>query len=130
MYSPSGLGAPAAAWIDEKISVLRTGRSKVVPAGTFPGHWKRKGTRIPPSYICPFSPRNGRLLLVNSLVGPPLSLRKNNKVSFSRFSFSSFFKMSPTLSSRFESMAAKIRRCMSSICFNFSMYLSAACKGL
>ena len=59
-----------------KMSVLRTGRSYVFPLGILLTHWKRNGTRIPPSYICPFSPRNGRLLLVNSLVGPPLSRKK------------------------------------------------------
>ena len=66
-----------------------TGLSYTLPAGTCPGHFTKNGTRMPPSSVVRFEPRNGSLrdalIEVPGIVGPPLSLKKNTSVLSSRF---------------------------------------------
>ena len=52
--------------------------------------------------------------------------KKENKVSFSKPLSLILFMISPTLSSKFASIAAKILRWMSLMCLNLFMYLSLA----
>src|SRR6476620_334595 len=54
-----GFVPASAAKVGKKSSVAAT-LPHVVPAGIFPGHHITHGSRIPPSYVVPFPPRNGR----------------------------------------------------------------------
>ena len=69
-----------------------------------------KGTRMPPSHVCRFDPRSGvlvaPLIVVPSIVGPPLSLKKKISVFSSRPSARSAASVRPMPSSIADIIAA------------------------
>ena len=76
-----------------------------------PGHRSTQGTRIPPSKVVFFVPRQGRL---TSSVSPPLSFVKRTSVFSAMPSWSTAFIMRPMASSRHLIAAlrlSKISRC-------------------
>ena len=115
MSRPSGGAAapstPQARRNVGKKSVLVTGTSQTRPAATLPGMLTISGTRMPPSYSCPFAPRSGAFDVAGvsgpSLTDrPPLSEVKTTSV-FSRSPRSSSLRTTrPTLSSTLCSIAA------------------------
>ena len=74
--------------------MLTTGSPESVPGFTRPGQRTIIGTRMPPSYRCPFDSRNGRQS--DTPAKPPLSLVNTTSVSSSKPSASSDASSRPT----------------------------------